>query len=60
VREIAALLGIRYRKLDDGGYNHAPVLTLLDAHGTIVDRIEGIGAPQDALLEQAEALLAGR
>ena len=30
VRELSAVLGISYRKLDDGNYNHASVLTLLD------------------------------
>src|SRR5262249_34347166 len=33
VRTIAALLGIRYRALADGDFNHTTVLVLLDADG---------------------------
>ncbi len=33
IRAIAGLLGIRYRELADGEFNHTPVLVLLDADG---------------------------
>jgi protein SCO1/2 len=33
VRELAAALGIRFRKLPDGGFNHSTVITLIDADG---------------------------
>lgn len=35
VRKLAALLNIQYRRLPDGDYNHATVITLLDAEGRI-------------------------
>ena len=35
-RKIAALLGISYRRLPDGDYDHSLVITLLDADGRIV------------------------
>lgn len=44
VRKIAATLGIQYRLLADGEYNHTTVLILLDADGRIVGRTKKIGA----------------
>lgn len=38
VRAIASLLGVRYRVLADGEFNHTGVLVLLDAEGRIVSR----------------------
>lgn len=35
VRKLAALLNIQYRKLPDGEFNHATVVTLLDAEGRV-------------------------
>lgn len=43
VRKIAATLGIQYRLLADGEYNHTTVLVLLDADGRIVGRTKKIG-----------------
>lgn len=59
VRQIAAVLGIRYRPLPDGGFNHSAVLTLLDGGGEIVERIDGLGKPREALVARAEALVGG-
>lgn len=33
VRKLAAVLGVRYRKLPEGGFNHSTVIALLDANG---------------------------
>jgi protein SCO1/2 len=41
VREAAALLGIRYRRTDDGEISHSPVISLLDRDGVLVTRVEG-------------------
>ena len=43
-RKIAATLGIQYRLLSDGDYNHTTVLVLLDAQGRIVGRSKKLGA----------------
>ncbi len=48
VRKLAALLGIRYRELQDGEFNHSSALVVLDAQGRIVARTEKMGAPMDA------------
>ncbi len=42
VRDIAAVLGVAYRKLDDGSFNHSSVITLVDAEGHIIARQDGI------------------
>lgn len=41
VRELAALLGIRYRPMPDGEISHSPVISLLDRDGVLVTRAEG-------------------
>ncbi len=43
VRTLAAILGIQYRQLDDGEFNHSSVLILLDARGRIAARSETMG-----------------
>jgi protein SCO1 len=43
VRKLAAILGIQYRQLDDGEFNHSSVLVLLDGEGRIVARSDVMG-----------------
>lgn len=47
VRSLAAVLGIKYRALADGEFNHTSVLILLDADGRILARTETIGSKPD-------------
>ena len=47
VREIAGVLGIRYRALADGEFNHTSALVLLDADGRILARTEQMGSKPD-------------
>jgi len=47
VRAIAGVLGIRYRALADGEFNHTSALILLDANGRILARTEQIGSRPD-------------
>jgi len=44
VRGVAGVLGVRYRQLADGEFNHTSVLVLLDRDGRIVARSEQIGS----------------
>jgi protein SCO1/2 len=44
VRLVAGVLGVRYRQLADGQFNHTSALLLLDRDGRIVARTEYIGA----------------
>lgn len=47
VRDVAGLLGIRYRQLEDGEFNHTSALILLDADGRILGRTEQVGTRPD-------------
>ena len=47
VRSVAAVLGIRYRQLADGEFNHSSMLILVDANGRILARTEKIGSQPD-------------
>jgi protein SCO1/2 len=43
-REIAAVLGIKYRQ-EDGSFRHSSVITVLDREGRIVLRSDGLASP---------------
>jgi protein SCO1/2 len=58
VRDLAALLGIQYRKLPDGSYNHTSSVVLLDRTGAIDMRIDDTSQPIELLVERARALAA--
>ena len=47
VRSAAGVLGVRYRQLADGEFNHTSALVLLDRDGRIVARTEKIGSVVD-------------
>ena len=58
VRSVAGVLGIRYRKLADGEFNHTSALVLLDAEGRIVARTDQVGTrPDPAFVAAMRALL---
>ncbi|PZO09588.1 MAG: SCO family protein [Lysobacteraceae bacterium] len=60
VRSVAALLGVRYRALADGEFNHTSALVLLDAEGRVVARTERLGSvPDPVFLAAVKAALAG-
>ena len=43
VRELALLLGIRYKKTPSGDFDHSNVVTLLDREGVIRQQLVGLG-----------------
>ena len=47
VREVAGVLGVRYRQLADGEFNHTSALVLVDADGRILARTEQMGSKPD-------------
>ena len=49
VRELAALLRIRYRPEAQGEFSHANTYLVLDAEGRIVQRQDGLGHPERAV-----------
>lgn len=58
VRAIAGVLGIRYRALADGEFNHTSALVLLDRDGRILARTEQMGSKVDPeFMAQVHAIL---
>lgn len=55
VRELAAVLGIRYRFASDGSIGHSSVITLLDKKGAIAGRLEGARQPNEELVKKVIA-----
>lgn len=55
VRELAAVLGIKYKQLPDGGFNHSSVITVLDRNGLVRARSDGLGRSVDSALKVALA-----
>ncbi len=49
-RELGGVLGIRYRKLDNGEFFHSSVIVLLDAEGRPQARVDGISGDPSAIL----------
>lgn len=59
VRRVAALLGIRYRALADGEFNHSSALVLLDSEGRVLARTDRLGSvPDPDFLAAVRAALA--
>lgn len=59
VRQVAGVLGVRYRELADGEFNHTSALVLLDAEGRVLARTEKMGTkPDPAFVAQVRRALA--
>jgi protein SCO1/2 len=50
VRQVAAVLGIQYRRLAGGAFNHSSTIQLLDADGVIAGRTTRLGEVDPVLL----------
>lgn len=48
LRALAGVLGVRYRELADGEFNHTTVLVLLDAEGRVLARTDQVSSERDA------------
>jgi protein SCO1/2 len=59
VRDLAASLGVRYRRVSPQELAHSNTLTLLDAGGRVVHQQQGLGE-RDETVSAARALLASR
>jgi|SRR5271166_280310 len=57
VRELAAALGVGYRPDGKGGFDHAAVISLLDANGEIVFQQRGVRASSEELLAKISGVL---
>lgn len=57
-RKVAAVLGVQYRRLTDGEFNHSSSIELLDSEGRIVSRTNTLGAVDPAFLKTLRQALA--
>ena len=57
VRRIAAVLGIQYRQLADGEFNHSSVILLLDRDGRIAARTNHIAGADPAFIQRIRSVL---
>ncbi len=56
VRELAMVLGIKYRPTGGGEFNHTMRITVLDRDGVVVERVDGLRQPLDALAKSLSRL----
>ena len=56
VRKLAAMLGIQYRELPSGEFNHSSVIVLLDAEGRVVGKTATLGEADPAFVKLAKSL----
>jgi protein SCO1/2 len=56
VRELAAVLGVRYRRDASGGFDHSAVISILDAEGRIIAQQPDVKANTEELLNKLAAL----
>lgn len=59
VRKLAAVLGIQYRALPDGEFNHTTALILIDAEGRIAGRTAKLGDADPAFVKLVKAAVQG-
>jgi protein SCO1 len=55
VRKLAAVLGIQYRALKNGDFNHTTALLLIDADGRIAGRTSKLGSADPAFVKLVKA-----
>jgi len=56
IRELAALLGFKYKKDDTGNYSHSNMITLLDKNGEIMYQHEGLNEDIAEVTDQIKHL----
>ena len=57
VRELAALLGVKVKQLEDGTFDHSNVISVLDAEGVIVRQQIGLGQKPEESVQCLHQLL---
>ncbi len=52
VAELAASLGVRYKRLPDGDFIHSNIIYFLDSNGEVVAQTEGIKSPRGEFIKK--------
>ena len=58
VRELAAVLGVKYRSTGDGQYSHTQRITLLDRDGVVIEKFDGLDRPLGPIVARTKQGLA--
>jgi protein SCO1/2 len=58
VRKVAAVLGIQYRRIANGEFNHSSTVLLLDREGRIAARTGKLGGADPALVKETRKAIA--
>lgn len=59
VRQLSGVLGLQYRQLPDGEFNHSSEIILLDAEGRVAGRTTVIGKLDTAFVETVNRAVSG-
>jgi protein SCO1/2 len=57
VRELSAVLGLRYKQLENGDFAHSSSYVVLDADGVVAARVDGLGADPGPALRALQGLI---
>lgn len=57
VREFAAVLGVQYKKIADGGFVHSNTFFLLNPKGEVVAKKDGLGTKNDEFIGEIKKAL---
>ena len=57
VREVAAVLGVKFRKLSKGVFNHSSIIAVLDKRGLVIERVDGISPGDPTNVQRVRAAL---
>lgn len=58
-RQVAAVMGIQFRRLPGGSFNHSSQVDLLDAEGRVVERTGKLGEVDPVFLQRLRQLAVG-
>jgi protein SCO1/2 len=53
IRELAAVLGFKYKKTSLMDYAHSNLISVLNPNGEIVEQIDGFGSDKKEIIEKA-------
>ncbi|MCW7493814.1 SCO family protein [Leptospira sp. 2 VSF19] len=56
IRMLSVVLGINYKKISNGEFNHSAVYSLVSKEGVVISRIEGIGSNSEGLISEYQKL----
>ena len=57
VRNLAGVMGVNYKQMEDGGFSHSNVVVLWNENGEIISRIDKLNVDVTPMAEMLEALI---